>query len=444
MKKNILFILMLISFVSIQAQTVTGTGSMSIERTEHQSEVLPNGNVLVFGGESLSEPGLNTCEIYDPSAYSWSPATPMSFARIGFASAVLPNGNILAIGGIGDPTGANSYPKTCEIYDAATNTWSVTDSMSHGRWKHRAIALQNGNILVVGGNISTTVTEIYNVTTNEWEIAASTNQNSRNYPSLTLLNDGKVLLTGGGGSGIVGDKTAEIYDPIADTWTDVPNLMNENRYKHHTILLDNGKVLISGGLDFSAQDSAELFDPETNTFVLTPPLIGLRANSRSIKLENGHILLFGPGSLFSPGDTKLIEVYNPSSNTWYSNLTYAINGTQGYTIHQLPNNEILALGGNVGGNPFRKAWLIGNLNTSIELLKDNTKLQLYPTPTSNYLTIVSDLNIKKMTIVDINGNPIKTITEDFQIIDVTDLSPSTYFIIIIGEEKAVSKKFVKK
>ena len=44
------------------------------------------------------------------------------------------------------------------------------------------------------------------------------------------------------------------------------------RYEHDATLLNNGKVLITGGLD--PGPTAELYDPETGTFSVTVPVEG--------------------------------------------------------------------------------------------------------------------------------------------------------------------------
>jgi hypothetical protein len=76
----------------------------------------------------------------------------------------------------------------------------------------------------------------------------------------TLLNNGKVLITGGfTGAGPV-LATAEIYDPIASTFSPTGSLA-QSRYLHTATLLSNGKVLIVGGANIGAYATAELYTP---------------------------------------------------------------------------------------------------------------------------------------------------------------------------------------
>jgi predicted chitinase len=74
----------------------------------------------------------------------------------------------------------------------------------------------------------------------------------------TLLNNGMVLVAGGNignGSGFNG---AELYDPASGTFSITGNL-NYARAGHCAALLDNGAVLIAGGFDAADLSSAELY-----------------------------------------------------------------------------------------------------------------------------------------------------------------------------------------
>ena len=76
----------------------------------------------------------------------------------------------------------------------------------------------------------------------------------------TLLEDGRVLVTGGqtAGSGTwppprpppTGVVSAEIYDPSTDRWSPTAP-MTEPRRWHGAVLLEDGEVLVSGGLQMS-------------------------------------------------------------------------------------------------------------------------------------------------------------------------------------------------
>ncbi|PCI96237.1 MAG: hypothetical protein COB15_11125 [Flavobacteriales bacterium] len=73
----------------------------------------------------------------------------------------------------------------------------------------------------------------------------------------------------------------------------------------------------------------------------------------------------------------------------------------------------------------------------------NSVINIYPNPTSNQLTIDTELKLSEITIFDITGKIIMTTNGNTNTINVTALSDGIYFIKIITEERTITKKFVK-
>ena len=115
----------------IQGSYSTGTwsslASMGLQRLYFGSNILNDGKVFLVGGEySGTVPPINnwinTGEIYDPVANSWSPIAVFPQSQFGDdPTAILPNGNILA--------GYLSGPQTY-IYNPTANTWTPDGSQS--------------------------------------------------------------------------------------------------------------------------------------------------------------------------------------------------------------------------------------------------------------------------------------------------------------------------
>jgi photosystem II stability/assembly factor-like uncharacterized protein len=101
-----------------------------------------------------------------------------------------------------------------ELYDPATGTWVNTRGANTGRELHTATLLDDGSVLVAGGDDgcdSLANSELYHPTAERWSFTGSLNT-ARTGHTVTLLRNGKVLVAGGGGSGGVLAST-ELYEP---------------------------------------------------------------------------------------------------------------------------------------------------------------------------------------------------------------------------------------
>ena len=78
-------------------------GSAAETRGEHAAAILPDGRVLVLGGSfdpySGQATSRSSAEIYDPSSNTWSSAGNMSDGRFRFTATTLPDGRVLVVGG---------------------------------------------------------------------------------------------------------------------------------------------------------------------------------------------------------------------------------------------------------------------------------------------------------------------------------------------------------
>lgn len=141
------------------------------------------------------------------------------------------------------------------------------------------IELANGMILICGGWVEhensmhyRTNTWFYNPATDK--ITTGPHMNHARYSNeLTLLSDGRVLVTGGTDEHAKLVPLAEIYDPQTNTFT-VAGTMQNPRAGHATVELTNGKVLIVGGYrrldDRPAYvNTSELYDPHMQKFILS-------------------------------------------------------------------------------------------------------------------------------------------------------------------------------
>jgi N-acetylneuraminic acid mutarotase len=247
----------------------SGTWSVTADMVEgrggHLATRLLDGTVLLAGGGN--SPSLATAELYDPSSRTWSATGNMIEVRADATMTLLSDGRVLVAGGQFFGVG------TAELYDPSSRTWTATASMSAGRIGHAAVLLSDGKVLVSGGYaydrtgnnaIWLASAELYDPVSETWTATGSMVE-ARDGQTATLLADGTVLVAGGQsafgneGQGILA--TAELYDPISRTWTGTAE-MSEARYGHMATLLLDGQVLVSGGGGTSA--SAELYRSDDN------------------------------------------------------------------------------------------------------------------------------------------------------------------------------------
>lgn len=166
----------------------------------------------------------------------------------------------------------------------------------------------------------------------------------RYHHTATLLSNGKVLIAGGGPNHpqYTALDTAELFDPATGTFTLLPP-MTRTRLYHTATLLPNGQVLITGGAGGGATNTAELFDPASATFspVANTMKLARYAHTATL-LDNGEVLIAGG---FTPvGATKAAELFDPATGTFTSLPTMTKERLR-HTATVLPNGKVLLAGG---------------------------------------------------------------------------------------------------
>ena len=308
------------------AATFDNTGSMAAARSA-TAVLLENGKVLVAGGYACNSQGscasLNTAEIYDPVAGTFSLAGNMTSARTGQTMTLLSNGTVLIAGGQTCNSATSCYTLTsAETYDPNTGLFLATsNTMNAPRYNASAVALNGGLVLIAGGFDGTNLpapAELYDPTQGSFAVSVPSLNTARFSATATLLNSGQVLFAGGSTCNLPGCPTAaaEIYDPVANTFNYVSGGMNTPRFSHTATLLTNGQVLVTGGYSSCgascmAEGSTELFDPTAGVFTYGNALLTARAGHSGTLLSSGKVALIGGLS----GGTTLAsaELYQPAS-----------------------------------------------------------------------------------------------------------------------------------
>jgi len=109
--------------------------------------------VVAQGGSPPSR--LASAELWDPTTGLFTPAGSLARGRIGHTATVLPDGRVLILGGEGIVDivwnrGYRDFPGA-ELWDPITATFSAAASLVESRADHSAILLADGRVLVLGG-----------------------------------------------------------------------------------------------------------------------------------------------------------------------------------------------------------------------------------------------------------------------------------------------------
>ncbi|MCB1189358.1 MAG: hypothetical protein H7A23_02585 [Leptospiraceae bacterium] len=300
----------------------SGTGSLNKARFYHTATLLNNGKLLIVGGQDSTEV-FDTAELYDPSTGVFTSITSaMSSPRRNHTSTLLSDGRVLITGGssvtsIINPTVLSSV----DIYDPNTETFSPNSSnLTEIRHKHSATMLASGKVLIVGGEddseLKLSSAELYDLTSNTFTATTSPLQgDGRSDHTASLLLNGKVLIAGGrlnSGEYLTG---AELYDPTTDGFSFLSNQnsLNSDRAYHSATLLQTGKVLITGGSTSATDRTDELYDPSNEQFVASSSPISSYYHTATL-LPNSKVFIVGGNE--SGSATNKTYLYDLNTGSW--------------------------------------------------------------------------------------------------------------------------------
>jgi hypothetical protein len=307
---------------------------LQIARTGHTATTLANGDVLVAGGSTASAERLFL------GAGAWVSTPPMSVARSLHTATLLNDGRVLVTGG-----------STAELYDPESGAWGPAASLAPSRNTQSAMVLASGRVLVVSlvaGNNA--VSDVYDPATNTWAQTTGLPAVARSKPTLSLLNDGRVLMTGGVTVAPSDTAATEVFTPSTGLWTTASPMAN-TRGEHTATTLPNGSVLVIGGQSDGGTRS-ELFDG-ANWSGTALNQVARRAHAATL-LRDGTVLVVG-----GVGSPVQSEVFELSSTAGSGQGIFSLQGLQqqGATnvrLARLPEGDVLAIG---GANPGATSWV---------------------------------------------------------------------------------------
>jgi len=298
--------------------------------------VLKDGRALAIGG-GVGQQAVAAVEVFDPNSGVWSATTPMNDPRRGHQAVVLGDGRVMVAGGIHE----GELLSSVEIFDPASSRWTTVAPLSVPRLGNTLTLLNNGNVLVTGGTSAENAAgtggnqtirpdataEVYNVAANRWTTTSGAMSTPRFEHTATALDDGRVLIAGGQGppiSGVAGAlASTEIYDPAVDSFRR-SNDMGDARFNHAALKLPDRTVMVIGGAGGQNGDTslstAEVFDPGDGRWTNVGALTGSRSGHVATVFPDGRVLVAG-GESITRGNRRSLntaEIFALDRREWRS------------------------------------------------------------------------------------------------------------------------------
>lgn len=174
---------------------------MSKKRNFATANLLPDGNVLIMGGEDKSA---DTADIFDPKQMKIVKTIQCDDKRFwGYSATSLINGDVYIAGGyLYSTKGLPKSTNTTKIFDANTYTFKTTKNMKFFPGEPKAFLLKNNNILILNNIINPGTIgrenmrfEIYDPDKNEYYQTKNMIHKTTVGDAYMLLNNGNILFS---------------------------------------------------------------------------------------------------------------------------------------------------------------------------------------------------------------------------------------------------------
>jgi hypothetical protein len=258
------------------------TGTLDVPRSNHTATKLQNGSIFVAGG--FQDP--TSWEILDQNGNVLHSGV-LQDQRVAHAATLLSNGNVFLAGG-------NNTPGTWEIHNPTGGfvaSGSLLDARTGGL---RVLTLQNGNIWVSGSGMGSAAGAVYEIR----------NINGALVSSGSLLNNysgGKALVLQSGNVMLLGGDTCTNCREIRTQTGGLVNsgsLVNAFNSGSTAVLLTNGNVFIFGSCVVSqciASGSPATWEIRNASggLVATGSLFDQRDGAPGVVVSTGNIFITG-------------------------------------------------------------------------------------------------------------------------------------------------------
>lgn len=310
--------------------------------------LLPTGKVLHYSYPDASD---------GSRAMLWDPETG-SFEQVFANTDLFCSGHSFLSDGMLYVTGGNNTECVFQgrfvthIFDPFTESWTVLEEMSVGRWYPSNVTLGDGRVLIFSGLnqfcVTTPVVEIY-TPGKGLEVIPEGERFLSLYPRMHVLTSGRVAHVGP-------EEITSTFDPATGAWHELTFSGAGHRGSGNSVLIpgESDQVMIMGGyVNFAATPTCERIDfgdpmPQWQpTGVLNFP----RAHANAVILPDGQVMIVGGGTTDLYGDPVMeAEMYDPDTEAWtllppqvYGRMYHA-------TALLLPDGRVLSAGQDQGSS----------------------------------------------------------------------------------------------
>lgn len=313
MKKKSFFLVFLVWSLILNAQTIVWKQLASLPQGYRNGEAVTLNDKIYFvagyGGNSRH------FYMYEPTTNLWSRKADVPVALQNIALAAV-NEKIYAIGG-------DRVRKTNYEYNPANNTWSLLALMPTAR-QHIDCGIYENKIYVIGGLDSwidpdsgtiTKKNEVYDIASNTWSVKTQI-PSLRNNPAIVIV-DSLIYVIGGGGSETniwTNIATVECYNVKTDSWIK-KNDLPYSLFKPAAVVVNNQIFVLGGqaGVNGDCTDKILLYKAVTDEWQEITPLphiktfFGCTAIGNKIYIMGGHECFYPYTSLTSVYEGEILS-----------------------------------------------------------------------------------------------------------------------------------------
>ena len=375
---------------------------------------------------------------------SWSERMALSQARQETPLIHL-DGKLYQTGGLGT---SRTAIKSVEVFDIASNNWSVVADLPITLHHHGGVATA-GKVFTIGGYSATQFIEstrlhAFSPGTGSWSTLSPVPRQIGAHASVEF--NGEIYIFGGTYFNAAYTHAYK-YTPSTDSWTELQPLPFAS--EHLSAAVMDNKIYVTGGrlrqnFVLTNRTDLQIYDPDTDSWQIKASMRQARAGHASASV-NSRLYVFG-GESFEEGPEiiRSVEEYDPVTDTWrfLDDMPEPRHGLGAVVV----NSQIwLSGGGAVAGFSttsntavFTPPSVATFSEFEAELPSQVDVLSVYPNPTKGSSTIELELNEAMrvgVRVLDVMGREVASLPDrllhagvNSVSVELDHLSAGSYFV----------------